>query len=196
MVLAVAALILRLALGDLAARDAVLVAITPVLYPFVEWTAHRFVLHAPGFRFRGRVRQLGVTRNHAAHHLRPEDLSKVASETGRNLTVAIVAASVPFALVLRELRPTITAVAMVCVGLWVYEVAHLLIHTGFGENPLLRRLRRNHLRHHYVSEAHWFGVASPFADWMLRTAPTRADVPVSEIARQARTNRPRSRSCD
>jgi sterol desaturase/sphingolipid hydroxylase (fatty acid hydroxylase superfamily) len=164
--------------------DVAAVATVLVAYPFVEWTAHRFVLHAPEFQLFGKARSLGIARNHAAHHANPTDASKVASETGRNLAVAVLGATAPFGVVFRSLRPTVTGGFMVVTGLLTYEITHGLIHSGYaGRSTWYRRCRNAHLRHHYRNENYWYGVASGLADRLLRTNPAPQEVPLSPTAR-------------
>ncbi len=181
----------RLALGEPSWTDAATVGSVILAYPFVEWIAHRYVLHSPEFTFAGRTRSLGVARNHAAHHANPTDSSKVASETGRNLALAIGGATLPFVVTFRAVRPSLTAASMVIAGLLTYEATHGLIHSGHrGNSDWFRRVRRNHLRHHYRNETQWFGVASTAADGLLGTRPDPAAVEFSATARRLRVAGP------
>lgn len=178
--------VVRVALLGFARTDLIAILLFLAAYPFAEWTAHRFVLHSGEFEMFGSRRQLGISRNHLQHHLNPSDMSKVASETGRNLVVAIFGAALPFLVIFRALRPTLTGAALVVVGLLAYELTHGLIHCGYaGRSGWYRRVRRLHLLHHFRNEDRWFGVASTFADTVLRTNPAPASVPISRVAESA-----------
>ena len=73
----VAALALRIALGHLDWRDAVVFAGVVVATPIVEWMIHVFLLHAKPFTFRGRRVEFVAAREHRAHHEAPAELDGV-----------------------------------------------------------------------------------------------------------------------
>src|SRR4051794_38705409 len=73
----VAALALRIALGDWSWRDAAPVAAMIAIYPFGEWAIHVYLLHLKPFRFRGRTVELPTSTSHRMHHEDPHNLNMI-----------------------------------------------------------------------------------------------------------------------
>ncbi len=67
----VAAVVLRVVLGHVDWRDAVVAAGTVALMPLVEWLIHVYLLHSKPIRLGGREHDLLATREHRAHHQAP-----------------------------------------------------------------------------------------------------------------------------
>lgn len=154
-----------------------MVAATVIGYSPGEWIAHKYVLHSGEFTVGSRTRQLGVARNHAAHHADPDSTEKSVLDSTRNLSVAILGGTAALTVPLRVLggrsstAAAITAgTSMVAAILW-YETHHYLIHAGYpGSSRAYRRRRKVHLAHHHRNEGRFFGVGSTWCDRVLGTA--------------------------
>lgn len=174
----------RAAVGGWSTVDLVVLGILLAGYPFFEWFAHAVVLHSKPITVRGQVRYLGVARNHRAHHLDPENPAKSLPDTTRNLAYLAVAVAVPTVVVLPDAGPRLTVGVFAITALLTYEWVHYLVHSTYRpRGRTVRALRRRHLLHHFRDERRWYGVASPLADVVLRTAPDPARVPVSPTCR-------------
>ncbi|MBL7499427.1 sterol desaturase family protein [Frankia sp. CNm7] len=165
--------------GDFRASDAVVAVGAAAAQPFVEWSLHRYVLHATPESRLGSATYRGAGWGHAQHHRDPANLNSMflrAQEVLVGGAVALAAGAAG--------SPRL-ATGMFCVGAAVlaYDWTHFLIHTGYQpRSELYRRAWRGHRLHHYRNEHYWLGVTSPVADLVLRTSPARDAVPVSTTA--------------
>lgn len=175
---------LRLVLRDFTNVDLWLLVGLIAAYPLIEWLAHRVVLHWQPRTVFGRTIDIGPAVNHRAHHVTPNDLTKSVPDTTRNLLIVLVGAAVPTFVILHDAGPRVTVLGYVVAALLAYEWTHYLIHsTHRPRGRLFRRLRRNHLLHHYRNEKYWFGVVAHSGDVLLRTDPSPDSVPRSPTAR-------------
>ena len=127
-----------------------LLAVGVVVWPFVEYAAHRWGLHVI------------APRAHAAHHRRPGRLA--------HFTIPIVIAA-PVAFVIGAALYVAGAPLSPLGGLLasyvVYDLAHLAAH-GLVPFPFRRALVRHHARHH-ANQACNFGVSAPWIDRLFGT---------------------------
>jgi sterol desaturase/sphingolipid hydroxylase (fatty acid hydroxylase superfamily) len=186
------AVVLRVMLGNLSWRDAVMVAGLVALTPPIEWAIHVFVLHARPLRIAGHELDLLAAREHRAHHRAPAKLEGVLIPAyGVVVFAAMIAATVwlvsfPLHLVLGGDRLAYAATGLLVSYLILagYEWCHYLIHTPYRPHSrYYRSLWRGHRLHHYKNEHYWFGVTSTLGDRMLGTAPDQTSVPRSATAR-------------
>lgn len=171
---------------DLTAGIVVLAAIGSV-----EWTIHKFLLHAPEESWR--TRRLGSSVSHRLHHEDPTRLEHVllAPAYAAGFLPAIAAFTALWSLPLSMAfgLPIVPTFLSGLVGSWFtlahYEWVHLAVHTRHRfRNRYYARLARNHRLHHYRNENYWLGVTSNSGDAILGTLPaTKSAVPLSETAR-------------
>ena len=187
-----AALALRLALGDLGWRDAVFAALLVALYPLTEWLIHVNLLHARPRRIGGRMLELPTAREHRMHHLAPADLGGVLLPVyGVAIFLPLIAAymwllSLGFHALLGGPRLANAATGLLAgyVILASYEWSHFLIHTSYRpRGRYFRAIWRTHRLHHYKNERYWFGVTTTVGDRLLGTAPEQSLVARSPTAR-------------
>jgi hypothetical protein len=181
-----AALALRLVLGDFTYWDAVALVAMIVVYPFGEWAIHVYLLHAKPFRFRGRRVELPSSASHREHHERPNYLGLILLapiEAAALLLLAVPAVLAVFSLVL-PVPALVTAALTGYVLIGIYEWTHFLIHTAYRpRSAAYKAIWRNHRLHHFKNEHYWHGITNTVADHVLRTAPDQNDVPRSRTAR-------------
>ncbi|MGE0878129.1 MAG: sterol desaturase family protein [Acidimicrobiia bacterium] len=168
--------------------DITVAAAVIAVEPFTEWCIHRFVLHAPIRRVRGRTVDIGA--GHRNHHRDPDDLDVALVPPVQIVAFwGLIAAQV--ALVARmvrrgrgDLASTLTGVTIAYGALVNYEWTHYLFHTTYKpKTAWFRRLRANHRLHHWRNEHYWLGVTSNLGDRVLRTLPSAPNaVPLSETA--------------
>lgn len=186
------AVALRVALAGFDWRDLVVLAGVIGFTPLIEWAIHVLLLHAKPIRWRGIHHELLAAREHRAHHEAPAELDGVLIPAYALLVffgviaLTVWALSFPIHAVLggNRLAHAATGLGASYLILAGYEWAHFLIHTPYRpRGRYLRAIWRGHRLHHYKNEGYWFGVTSPFADRVLRTAPDQAAVPRSATAR-------------
>lgn len=188
----VVALGLRIALGHIDWRDAVVIAGVIAATPVAEWAIHVYLLHAKPIRLRGRRYDFVASREHRAHHQAPAALEGVLIPRYAVLiflpliALTVWGLSFPIHLVLGgdRIAHAATGLLISYVILAAYEWCHFLIHTPYRpRGRYYRSIWRGHRLHHYKNEHYWFGVTSTLGDHLLRTAPEQSDVPKSKTAR-------------
>ncbi len=192
------AVAVRLAQGAWSWRDAVMGAGLVAATPFVEWTIHVYLLHAPPFNVRGRRVEMLTAREHRAHHEAPGKLAGVLLPVYGVLVfltlIAVVdwALSFPIQLVLGgpRLANATTGVLVSFAILAAYEWTHFLIHAPYKpRRRYFRAIWRNHRLHHYKNERFWFGVTSTVGDRVIGTLPDQRTVKRSPTARSLHSDR-------
>lgn len=163
--------------SPLSVWDLVAVAIVVALVPFVEWFVHRVVLHATPRRVGGVVVDPGA--GHREHHEHPATVNWVLLRAVDaalfqvvNALVAAAVVGVPLWLAGGPvLGPVLTGIVGAMAALAHYEWSHFLFHTAYRpRTDRYRRLKANHLRHHWRDERTWLGITSNLADRLLGTA--------------------------
>lgn len=152
-------------------------------WPVQEWTAHKFVLHAPPRRIGRWVLDPKPARTHRAHHRQPWIVETTL------LPASFVAAMVPIYLVFWWLAtPTLATMlsgAATFAGCaLVYEWVHYLCHAHYvPRSAYFRQVARNHKLHHFKNERYWYAFTAPALDRWLGTDPPPGKVETSETVR-------------
>ena len=187
-----AAVVLRVALGNYDWRDAVVVAGVVAFTPIAEWLIHVYLLHARPVRLRGRRYDLIAAREHRAHHHAPAELDGVLIPTYAvvifiaQIALTVWLLSFPIHAVIggNRLAHAATGLLISYLILGAYEWSHFLIHTPYRpKRRYYRSIWRGHRLHHYKNEHYWFGVTSTLGDHLLGTAPDQSEVEKSGTAR-------------
>lgn len=63
------------------------------------------------------------------------------------------------------------------IGYLTYDYIHFHTHFGTPRSRIGRALRRRHLQHHFACHDRWYGVSSPFWDFVFRTHVPRGIKP-------------------
>ncbi|BBU24484.1 fatty acid hydroxylase [Mycobacterium xenopi] len=186
----VAALAMRIALGDWQITDALVSASIVTAFPFLEWAIHVFILHWRPKHIGKLVIDPLLAHKHRQHHADPRvpALVFIPAET----LPWILAGAVAIALLAFPrvgLGLTFLTLAM-ALGL-CYEWTHHLIHTDYKpKTSIYRAIWRNHRLHHFKNEHYWFTITtSGTADRVLRTYPDPATVPTSPTAKDLHASR-------
>jgi sterol desaturase/sphingolipid hydroxylase (fatty acid hydroxylase superfamily) len=133
-----------------------------IFWTLLEYIFHRFILHPQGPMPDGKL------SSHLTHHSFPNLKNKVALGFFENsLIIAAIALGLSFFLPL-------LCVALWCIGfiltLICYDAMHYYCHFGPEINiEWLKRLRINHLKHHYRDQQTNFGVTTNFWDKVFGT---------------------------
>jgi hypothetical protein len=185
-------LVARLVAGRWSWHDAVIPPAILIAQPFVEWVIHKYLLHLPPFRFRGRRVELISSKEHRRHHRAPNDLDRVLLAPAEALLFIVQIAAVSALIIWGStavlgghfvpLVLTLTGCGLL--GLFRYEYSHFLIHTPYvPRSRWYRTIWRNHRLHHFKHEGYWMGVSSNLGDRILGTNPDGRSVERSETAR-------------
>jgi sterol desaturase/sphingolipid hydroxylase (fatty acid hydroxylase superfamily) len=152
-----------------------------ITFAFSEYFTHRFFFHikAPKnplfLRFMKRI--------HYDHHTEPNNLKLLFLPLWYSLPGFLIL-SFLFYLVSQNVSQTIGfgtgLMAMLLVYEWKHYVAHRPIKpkTKFG-----RWVKKVHLLHHYKNENFWYGVSTPFADYLFGTFGNEKEVETSKTAK-------------
>jgi sterol desaturase/sphingolipid hydroxylase (fatty acid hydroxylase superfamily) len=187
-----AAVALRLVLGQFDWRDPVVVLGVVLATPPAEWAIHVYLLHARPLKLGRHRYELLAAREHRAHHLAPAELDGVLLPAYAVLIfVPMIALTVwllsfPIHLLLGgdRLAHAATGLLISYLILGGYEWSHYLIHTPYRpRGRYYRAIWRGHRLHHYKNERYWFGVTSTLGDRLLGTAPDQSQVRKSATAR-------------
>jgi sterol desaturase/sphingolipid hydroxylase (fatty acid hydroxylase superfamily) len=177
-----ATVVTRLRMGRFARADAAVAAGVLAVHPFAEWALHVFVLHRSRIRPDGSRRESFAARTHRRHHEDPKDLDLVLLPVG--VTAGLVGGALAAAAAAPDRRRGVTGAGVGLGALLAYEWIHFLIHSPYQPRSRWYRARwQGHRLHHYRNERYWFGVVGTTADRVLRTSPSRDEVPVSATAR-------------
>lgn len=191
----VAAVVVRIAVGDWRWSDAVLPLVVLAAFPVVEWMIHVFVLHWHPRRIGRLMIDPVLARKHREHHIDPRIVTLVFIPL-QSLAGAFGAAMIIGLLIIPRTGLGMTFLVTVFAIGMVYEWTHYLVHTDYkAKHALYRMIRRNHRQHHYKNEHYWYAVTSPgIADRVLGTYPDPQAVPTSPTARNlhARSQSPPS----
>lgn len=179
--LVLAAVALRVHLGDWAWADLALALGVAAFWPLQEWTLHTAVLHQPPLRLGARRWEPPWVRRHRLHHLEPWRLDLTLLPLYVHALAPVVA--VAAALLLPPPRAATVVAAYFAMALQ-YEWIHFLVHTRYRpRGRFYRSLWRNHRLHHFKNEGYWFGFTVATVDRWFGTAPDPRDVPTSPTAR-------------
>lgn len=137
------------------------------------WTLTEYWLHRLVFHWQPQIR--GGDRMHfiihGIHHDHPNDPLRLVMPPAVSIPLAAlffwaftVAAGTPAAFPL---------FAGFIAGYLVYDYTHFYVHHYTPKSPLGKRLREQHMRHHFQDHHYGFGVSSPLWDYVFRTVPRR-----------------------
>ncbi len=150
-----------------------------LIYPLVWYTLHRFVLHGR-FLYKNSLTAPLWKRIHFDHHQDPHDLRILFGALYTTLpTVALV--TLPIGWLIGGAGGALAAFAGGVVTTCFYEFCHCVQHLNHMPRwPLLRRMKRLHLAHHFHNETGNFGITNFLWDRFFRTLYERPrDVPRS-----------------
>jgi sterol desaturase/sphingolipid hydroxylase (fatty acid hydroxylase superfamily) len=162
--LVAAAFYLSLASGRTALASAALFLAGAAFWTLFEYFFHRFIFHfEPESAFQTRLQFV----MHGVHHQYPQDKDRL---------VMPITVSIPLAFLLLALFHLLMGTSAwgffsgFLAGYLAYDMMHYAIHHAKGfDSPLLSKIRRHHLAHHFRDTRRGFGVSSPFWDAVFRT---------------------------
>lgn len=137
-----------------------------LLWTLTEYWLHRLVFHwRPSFRGGDRLHFV----IHGVHHDHPNDAMRL---------VMPPAASIPLALIFFGLYLLVFGAPLayplfagLIAGYLAYDYTHYYLHHGTPTTKLGKKLREQHMRHHFQDHHYGFGVSTPLWDHVFRTLP-------------------------
>ena len=152
---------------DLAALELALLALAGLaLWTLSEYWLHRKIFHwDPDHPIGHRLHFI----IHGVHHDHPNDRLRLVMPPGASIPLAALffglfwlAFGLPTALPL---------FAGFLIGYLLYDYTHYYLHHFVPRSALGKRLREQHMRHHFQDHRYGFGVSSPIWDIVFRTLP-------------------------
>jgi sterol desaturase/sphingolipid hydroxylase (fatty acid hydroxylase superfamily) len=154
-----------------------------VVYPFVWYALHRWVLHAR-WPYKSPLTAALWKRVHFDHHQNPNDLSVLFG--GLHTTVSTVfIVTVPIGWLIEGPGGAAAAFATGIATTCFYEFSHCIQHLAYmPKSSFLRRIKRYHLAHHFHNENGNYGITNFLWDRALATFYDKnGDVPRSPTVR-------------
>jgi 4-hydroxysphinganine ceramide fatty acyl 2-hydroxylase len=143
-----------------------LIFLGALLFYLSEYGMHRFAFHAPPLSWPP-ARKL-QHRLHYDHHVEPNRLDLLflpACFLVPNLAVAAGLFAALFGT-----QAAASALLGMMLAILHYEWVHYVAHIPYQQRTRLGRwIKQYHLRHHFISEKHWFGVSNPALDGVFGT---------------------------
>jgi sterol desaturase/sphingolipid hydroxylase (fatty acid hydroxylase superfamily) len=140
-----------------------LVLLGLVLWTLVEYVMHRFIFH---LKLRSELGQRLIFLTHGNHHVDPAD-------GYRNIMPPIVSLWVMgsfwgFFVLLLGAAGSVLFLGF-AIGYVIYDSVHYACHQFPMRGPVLRQLKRHHIRHHYAKREGNFAITAIFWDGVFGT---------------------------
>jgi dihydroceramide fatty acyl 2-hydroxylase len=157
----------------LAARDGLgaLEIVLLVVAGFLLWTLSEYWLHRKVFHW-DPDHPIGHRLHfiiHGVHHDHPNDRMRLVMPPGASIPLAALFFGL-FWLIF-GLPTALPLFAGFLVGYLMYDYMHYYLHHVVPRSKLGKRLREQHMRHHFQDHRYGYGVSSPLWDVVFRTLP-------------------------
>jgi 4-hydroxysphinganine ceramide fatty acyl 2-hydroxylase len=143
-----------------------LILLGALLFYLSEYGMHRFAFHAPPVPWPW-LRKM-QHRLHYDHHVEPGRLDLLFLPIwflAPNLAVTTALIALVFGA-----EASLSALFGIMLAILHYEWVHYIAHIPYQPRTRLGRwIKQYHLRHHFISEKHWFGVSNPTLDGVFGT---------------------------
>ena len=147
-----------------------------VLAGLLLWTLSEYWLHRKVFHWNP-DHPIGHRLHfiiHGVHHDHPNDRMRLVMPPGASIPLAALFFGL-FWLIF-GLPTALPLFAGFLIGYLMYDYTHYYLHHVVPKSKLGKRLREQHMRHHFQDHRYGFGVSSPLWDAVFRTLPrTRRD---------------------
>jgi sterol desaturase/sphingolipid hydroxylase (fatty acid hydroxylase superfamily) len=153
-------------LSGLVTLQPMMLLLGALLFYLSEYGMHRFAFHAPPLSWTP-ARKL-QHRLHYDHHVEPSRLDLLFLPIWFLAPNLAVSAGL-FALLFGG-SAAFSALLGMMLAILHYEWVHYVAHIPYQPRTRLGRwIKQYHLRHHFISEKHWFGVSNPTLDGVFGT---------------------------
>ena len=142
-----------------------------LIWTLTEYWLHRLVFHwEPDHPIGSRLHFV----IHGIHHDHPNDRMRLVMPPAASIPLAALFFGVFWLIV--GLPTAYPLFAGFLVGYLLYDYTHYYLHHFVPKSQLGKRLREQHMRHHFQDHRYGFGVSSPLWDWVFGTLGSpRAD---------------------
>jgi sterol desaturase/sphingolipid hydroxylase (fatty acid hydroxylase superfamily) len=127
-----------------------------------EYSLHRFVFHfVPDSKWGQRLHFIF----HGVHHDYPNDRLRLVMPPSVSIPLAL-----GFYLIFKSVLPALwlpSFFAAFLIGYLIYDLSHYAFHHLTFQNPILKKLKQHHMRHHYHEPNRGYGVSSVLWDKVL-----------------------------
>jgi sterol desaturase/sphingolipid hydroxylase (fatty acid hydroxylase superfamily) len=138
------------------------------LWTLAEYWLHRKFFHWEPDNAIGRRMHFII---HGVHHDHPNDKLRLVMPPGASIPLSALFLG---AFVLIFGTPTAFPIfGGFITGYLVYDYTHYYVHHFVPKSEFARKLREQHMRHHFQDHRYGFGVSSPLWDAIFRTLPRR-----------------------
>jgi sterol desaturase/sphingolipid hydroxylase (fatty acid hydroxylase superfamily) len=141
------------------------------LWTFAEYTLHRYIFH---YKPRSPRQERIVFLFHGVHHAQPQCKTRLVMPPAVSVPVSIIFYGL-FSLVvgglLKAPQWVLPLLGGFMVGYLIYDMIHYATHHARMRSPVLKFLKRHHMRHHYKTPDQRFGVSTPLWDIVFGTLP-------------------------
>ena len=149
-----------------AAPKPLMILLGALMFYLSEYGMHRFAFHATPLSWS--VARKLQHRLHYDHHVEPNRLDLLFLPIWFLAPNLAVATGI-FALIF-GVEASMSALFGMMLAILHYEWVHYVAHIPYQPRTWLGRwIKQYHLRHHFVSEKHWFGVSNPTLDGVFGT---------------------------
>jgi sterol desaturase/sphingolipid hydroxylase (fatty acid hydroxylase superfamily) len=138
------------------------------LWTLTEYWLHRLVFHwEPDHPLGARLHFI----IHGVHHDHPNDRLRLVMPPGASIPLAALFLGL-FVLIFGS-AAAFPIFAGFIAGYLAYDYTHYHLHHHTPKTKLGKRLREQHMRHHFQDHRYGYGVSSPIWDVVFRTLPRR-----------------------
>jgi dihydroceramide fatty acyl 2-hydroxylase len=162
-----------------AGKLALLTVVGIGIWSLTEYWLHRLVFHWQP-RFRGGDRLHFII--HGVHHDHPNDAMRLVMPPAASIPLAAIF----FGAYMLIFGPPAAypLFAGLIIGYLFYDYTHYYLHHRTPKTETGRKLREQHMRHHFQDHHYGFGVTSPLWDAVFRTMPRSRKVGKRETEEQ------------
>lgn len=137
------------------------------IWTFSEYWLHRLLFHWEPDNAVGRRMHFII---HGVHHDHPNDRMRLVMPPAASIPLAILF-FLAFRLIFGDAAFGIFGGFLI--GYLVYDYTHYYVHHFVPKSQFGKRLREQHMRHHFQDHRFGYGVSSPFWDVVFGTLPKK-----------------------
>jgi sterol desaturase/sphingolipid hydroxylase (fatty acid hydroxylase superfamily) len=139
------------------------------VWTLAEYWLHRTVFHLEPANPVGKRLHWMI---HGVHHEHPNDRLRLVMPPSASIPLSAAFLAL-FWLVLGPVAAPAFAAGFLA-GYLAYDLLHYHVHHHVPRSALGKKLREQHMRHHFQDDERGFGVSAPYWDRVFGTAPERA----------------------
>lgn len=135
------------------------------IWTITEYLLHRYVFHfEPKSEWGQRIHFIF----HGVHHDYPQDAKRLVMPPSASIPLAILFYLL-FSLFFKNQSLLFSFFAGFLAGYLLYDMLHYAIHHASFKNPLMKKLKRHHMMHHYADPHKGYGVSSALWDIIFKS---------------------------